>query len=346
MTKESLFGKTLGELEELVKLTEMPAYSAKQIAQWLYGKGVSSIDEMTNLSLANREKLNENYTVGRLAHIKVQESVDGTRKYLYPAANGKFIESAFIPETSRATLCVSSQVGCKMGCLFCMTGKQGFQAQLTSGEILNQIQSLPEFERLSNVVYMGMGEPLDNLEEVLKSLEILTSDYGYAWSPKRITVSTIGITHGLKEFLEKSKCHLAISLHTPFDDERLSLMPIQHVYPIRDVIKEIRDFDFGLQRQVTFEYIMFKGINDTPAHVRELVRILHGIRCRINLIRFHPIPDTPLTGSDDTTIKTFQESLIKKGIITTIRASRGQDIFAACGLLSTRELVKTKQGDY
>ena len=346
MIKETLFGKTLGELQEVVKITGLPGYSSIQIAEWLYKKGVSSINEMTNISLVNREKLNEKYTVGRIAHTKVQESVDGTKKYLFPTSNGKFIEAAFIPESDRATLCVSSQVGCKMGCLFCMTGKQGFQSQLTVAEILNQIQSLPEFERLSNVVYMGMGEPLDNVDEVLKSLEILTSDYGYAWSPKRITVSTIGIIPGLKEFLTKSKCHLAISLHSPFDAERLKLMPIQHVYPIREVLAEIRNFDFGLQRRVSFEYIMFKGLNDTPAHVKELAKILNGIRCRINLIRFHPIPDTPLTGSDDNTIKAFQEGLNEKGIITTIRASRGQDIFAACGLLSTRELVKTKQVDY
>lgn len=346
MIKEALFGKTLRELQEVVKITGLPGYSAKQIAEWLYKKGVSSIDEMTNISLANREKLNEKYTVGRIAHTKVQESVDGTKKYLFPTSNGKFIEAAFIPESDRATLCVSSQVGCKMGCLFCMTGKQGFQSQLTAGEILNQIQSLPEFERLSNVVYMGMGEPLDNVDEVLKSLEILTSDYGYAWSPKRVTVSTIGILPGLKEFLAKSKCHLAISLHSPFDAERLKLMPIQHVYPIREVLAEIRNFDFGLQRRVSFEYIMFNGLNDTPAHIKELAKILNGMRCRINLIRFHPIPDTPLTGSDDNTIRAFQEGLNEKGIITTIRASRGQDIFAACGLLSTRELIKTKQVDY
>lgn len=344
--KEPLFGKTLGELQELVQITGLPGYAARQIALWLYRKGASSIDEMTNLSRTSREKLKETYAVGRLAHIKVQESVDGTKKYLFPTVDGKFIESAFIPESNRATLCVSSQVGCKMGCLFCLTGKQGFQSQLTAGEILNQIQSLPEFEQLSNVVYMGMGEPLDNVEEVLKSLEILTLDYGYAWSPKRITVSSIGIIHGLKEFLAKSKCHLAISLHSPFDSERLRLMPIQHVYPIRDVLTEIRNFDFGLQRLVTFEYIMFKGINDTPAHIQELAKILNGIRCRINLIRFHPIPDTPLTGSDDATIKAFQEGLIKKGIITTIRASRGQDILAACGLLSTSELVKTNPVEY
>jgi 23S rRNA (adenine2503-C2)-methyltransferase len=344
--KEPLFGRTLTELKEIVKANNLPSFTAKQIAEWLYGKGVSEIDQMTNLSLKNRQVLSDRYDVGRSAHTKVQESVDGTKKYLFQTSQGKFIEAAYIPEKDRATLCVSSQVGCKMGCLFCMTGKQGFQAHLTAGEIVNQIQSLPEFDALTNVVYMGMGEPFDNIEEVLKSLEILTSDYGYGWSPKRITVSSIGIIPGLKEFLTRSKCHLAISLHSPFDAERHKLMPVQHVYPIKDVLAAIKEFDFGLQRRVSFEYIMFAGVNDTPRHVNELVKILNGIRCRINLIRFHAIQDTPLAGSDDTVIENFRDALSSKGITTTIRASRGQDIFAACGLLSTKELVKNKQVDY
>lgn len=337
MEKESLFGKTLTEIHEIVKLKNLPGFGAKQIVEWLYQKQVSSIDEMTNISVKNREILKESYQVGLLPPTKVQTSIDGTKKYLFPTPKGHFIESAYIPDKDRATLCVSSQVGCKMGCLFCMTGKQGFQSHLKAGEILNQIRSLPERDKLTNIVYMGMGEPFDNLEELLKSLEILTSSYGYAWSPKRITVSTIGIIPGMKEFLQRSKCHLAVSLHSPFEDERLSLMPIQHVYPASEILKEIRSFDFGLQRRVSFEYIMFKNFNDTPRHAKELARVLNGIRCRINLIRFHPIPNTPLLGSDDETIKKFQELLNQKDIITTIRASRGQDIFAACGLLSTKE---------
>lgn len=340
MEKEALYGKTLTELQEVVKLAGLPSFAAKQIAEWLYQKNIASIDEMTNISIKNREILSATYQVGLVPPTKVQTSVDGTKKYLFTTGQNKYIEAVYIPDSDRATLCVSSQVGCKMGCLFCMTGKQGFQAHLKTGEILNQIQSLPERDKLTNVVYMGMGEPFDNLEEVLKSLEILTSTYGYAWSPKRITVSTIGIIPGMKEFLQRSKCHLAVSLHSPFDDERLSLMPVQHVYPMNQVIAEIKSFDFGLQRRISFEYIMFKGVNDTPRHARELVKILNGIRCRINLIRFHPIPNTPLVGSDDTTIHNFQEYLSQKGIITTIRASRGQDILAACGLLSTKEQVK------
>ena len=346
MIKETLFGKTYSELQQVVRNTNLPAFAAKQIAEWLYKRHAASINEMTNLSLKNRELLAEKYEIGLIAPLEEQTSVDGTKKYLFSTTQGKFIEAAYIPESDRATLCVSSQVGCKMGCLFCMTGKQGFQAHLSANEILNQVRSLPEREKLTNVVYMGMGEPFDNIEEVLKSLEILTSEYGYAWSPKRITVSSIGIIPGMKEFLNRSKCHLAISLHTPFDVERQQLMPIQQVYPIREVLTAIRSFDFGLQRRVSFEYIMLKDINDSARHVKELVKILAGIRCRINLIRFHPIPDTPLLGSDDQTILKFQEMLNDKGIVATIRASRGKDIFAACGLLSTKALIKNKQADF
>lgn len=346
MIKQSLFGKTLTELQDIVVELGLPKFTAKQIAQWLYQKNINTFEEMTNLSKAARTLLAEHFELGLTPHSKVQESVDGTKKYLFPTGKLQFIESAYIPDKTRKTLCVSSQVGCKMGCLFCMTGKQGFQANLTAGQIVNQVQSLPEKEALTNVVYMGMGEPFDNLDEVLKSLEIFTSDWGYGWSPKRITVSTIGIIPAIEKFLDASQCHLAVSLHTPFEEERKKLMPIENVYALPDVIKTIRDFDFGRQRRISFEYIMFKGYNDTPKHVKELARILNGIRCRINLIRFHPIPGTPLEGSDGATMEKFMLALNEKGIRTTIRASRGEDIYAACGLLSTKELVRQENPDY
>jgi len=221
-----------------------------------------------------------------------------------------------------------------------MTGKQGFQANLSAGQIVNQIHSLPEREKLTNVVYMGMGEPFDNLEEVLKSIGILTADWGYGWSPRRITVSTIGIVPAMKQFLDRSEAHLAVSLHSPFEEERRSLMPIEQVYSLSEVISTVRAFDFGRQRRVSFEYILFKGLNDTPAHVKGLTKLLNGLRCRVNLIRFHPIPDTPLKGSDDRSVQEFKDRLNARGILTTVRASRGEDIQAACGLLSTKGLGK------
>ncbi|WP_372773984.1 23S rRNA (adenine(2503)-C(2))-methyltransferase RlmN [Mangrovibacterium sp.] len=340
MQKEALFGKTLEELQAVCADLGLPKFAAKQIADWLYKKPVSSIEEMTNLSKKARESLSEKYTFGLIETTKVQESVDGTKKYLFPTGQGKFVETAMIPDKDRKTVCVSSQVGCKMGCLFCMTGKQGFQGQLTAGEIVNQIRNIPEWEDVTNIVYMGMGEPFDNLDEVLKSTQILTSEWGFAMSPRRITVSSIGIVPGLVRFLNESECHLAISLHTPFHEERQSLMPVEIAYPLEEVLQEIRNWDFGRQRRVSFEYIVFHGLNDTPAHVREMARLLDGIKCRINLIRFHPIPDTPLKGTDETTLIEFKEGLEKKGITTTIRASRGQDIYAACGLLSTKALLK------
>lgn len=346
MNKIPLFGKTPDELKAITGDLGLPSFTSKQLAEWLYKKHARSFDAMTNLSKETRRLLDEKFMVGLTDASNVQTSADGTKKYLFPTSDKRFIEAAYIPDDDRATLCVSSQVGCKMGCLFCMTGKQGFQSQLTAGEIVNQISSLPEREQLTNIVYMGMGEPFDNLESVMRSLEILTSDWGYAMSPRRITVSTIGIIPAMKHFLEHSECHLAISMHTPFHEERKKLMPIENVYPIAQVMEVLRSFDIGKQRRISFEYIMFKGINDGTRQVKEIAKLLAGMRCRINLIRFHPIPDTPLISSDETTIQQFREALLKKDIRTTVRASRGQDIFAACGLLSTKELVKMQSPDF
>jgi 23S rRNA (adenine2503-C2)-methyltransferase len=339
--KERLFGKTLNELIAVTKRIGLPGYAGRQMADWLYGKEISSPDEMTNLSKKARELLTAEYEIGLIPPEKVSVSSDGTKKYLYKVLKNKYIETAYIPENDRATICVSSQSGCKMGCIFCMTGKQGFQGNLSSNEILNQFGRLPEYSSRTNMVFMGMGEPLDNINEVLKTLEILTSDWGYGWSPNRITVSTVGLLSPIKAFLEKSRCHLAVSLHSPFERERRKLMPIQRTNTVEEVLKIIRNFDFNSQRRVSFEYILFKGLNDTPAHVKELARILNGIKCRINIIRFHPVPGASFVSPDEEETIRFREALNKKGLLTTIRASRGVDIQAACGLLSTLEQNKT-----
>lgn len=341
MQKERLYGKTLNELIAIAKRIGLPGYAARQIADWLYRKEIRSIEEMTNLSKNMREVLSEYYEIGLTEPIQTSVSSDGTKKYLYRVLDGKFIETAFIPDNERATICVSSQSGCKMGCIFCMTGRQGFQGNLTSNEILNQFRSMPEYRQITNMVYMGMGEPLDNLNEVIKSLEILTSDWGYGWSPTRITVSTVGILNRLNDFLEKTRCHLAVSLHSPFDEDRRMLMPIQKTNTLDEVLNIIRNFDFNKQRRVSFEYILFRGINDTPRHVRELARKLNGIKCRINIIRFHPVPGSGFSSPGEEETIAFRDALSAKGIITTIRASRGIDINAACGLLSTLEQNKT-----
>ena len=347
MDKGKLFGKTLSELQDVAKELGFPKFVAKQMADWLYKKKVSSIDDMLNLSKKNRDAFNANYTVGLSAHTGVTQSIDGTKKYLFTTDSNQFVESAYIPEENRKTLCVSSQVGCKMGCLFCMTGKQGFQQNLTAGEIVNQMVSIPETDELTNLVYMGMGEPMDNIGEVLKSLEIITSEWGFAWSPRRINVSTIGVVPAMKRFIEESEAHLAISMHSPLNDQRKELMPIENVYPIEQVVEALHEYDFGRQRRISFEYIMFKGVNDSLAHARAVVKLISGLKSRVNLIKFHPIPDTPLLGSDNKKMEDFKSILEQKGVIATIRKSRGEDIYAACGLLSTKERLKEdKETDF
>lgn len=344
--KELLLGNTLSDLKLIAGKLGLPAFVADQIAYWLYKTNIQSFDEMTNISKKARTLLAEQYDLGVVAYVKVQQSDDGTKKYLYPVSNHKYIETAFIPEEKRNTLCVSSQVGCKMGCLFCATGKQGFQAQLSSGQILNQLRSLPERELITNIVFMGMGEPFDNIEAVMKAQEILTAAYGFELSVHKVTVSTIGIVPAMEVFLRGSKCNLAVSVHSPFDDERRRLMPIQHVYPIKDVIDTITKYDLGKYRRVSIEYIVFGELNDTQRHVKELARLLNKIRCRINLIRFHPVPNVPLPPTNEERMLEFQRALNEKGIVTTIRASRGLDIDAACGLLSTKAFVQHETTDF
>ena len=331
-----LIGMTLDGLKDLARSLGMPAFTGGQMASWLYQKQVGDIDEMTNLSKQNRERLKEaGYVVGCAAPVDAQYSKDGTIKYLFPAGQSEFVETVFIPDGERATLCVSCQVGCKMNCLFCHTGKQGFHGHLTPADILNQIYSLPERDRLTNIVFMGQGEPMDNLDAILRCTEILTAPWGYAWSPKRITVSTVGIRGKLKRFVEESQCHLAISLHAPGHEQRASLMPAEKAMGIEEIVGLLRNYDFAHQRRLSFEYIVFSGFNDTREHARQLLQLLDGLDCRINLIRFHKIPGVPLPPTEEASIQSFCEYLTRHGIFTTIRASRGQDIYAACGLLST-----------
>ena len=344
---------TPAELKALVASLGMPAFTVKQVAQWLYVKHVKSIDEMTNLSKQNRELLSEHFEVGAMAPIDCQRSKDGTIKYLFPVltANSQeltanshlFVETVFIPDHDRATLCVSCQVGCKMNCLFCQTGKQGWQGNLTAADILNQIYALPEVDQLTNIVFMGQGEPMDNLDAVLRVTEIMTADWGWQWSPKRITVSSVGVKGKLKRFLDESPCHVAISMHSPLHEQRLHLMPAEKAMPLEETIALLKQYDFTHQRRCSFEYICFGGLNDSPLYGREIVRLLEGLECRVNLIRFHEIPGVNLPASDEKRMEALRDYLTAHGITTTIRASRGQDIFAACGLLSTARQNELKE---
>ena len=336
-SKKSLYGMSLVQLQALCKSENLPSFTAKQIARWLYVRHVDSIEQMTDLSKAARALLSEKYCLGLEPPIKESVSSDGTKKYLFRTSQGQYIESAYIPDGERATLCVSSQAGCRMGCRFCATARQGLQHSLSATEILNQIISLPERDKLTNLVFMGMGEPLDNIDNVLTTLEIITSPWGMAWSPTRITLSTAGVGRELARLLDQTKVHIAVSLHNPFHDQRAEIMPIENAYPISEICSTLRRYDFTGQRRVSFEYIVMEGLNDSPAHIKELCRLLNGIKCRMNLIRFHKIPDSPYFSPSDEKMIRFRDTLTAKGIQTTIRASRGEDIQAACGLLSTKE---------
>lgn len=344
MEKKTLLGLTLDELKDVARRLGMPAFTGSQIAKWIYERRVKSIDEMTNISKGNRAKLAESYEIGCMAPIESRHSKDGTVKYLFPVrttdgdtSRKRFVETVYIPEEGgHATLCVSCEVGCKMNCLFCQTGKQGFHGYLTVADILNQAYSIPEADSLTNIVYMGQGEPMDNLDNVLRSTQILTAPYGWAWSPKRITVSSVGLKDKLQRFLNESDCQVAISLHSPIHEQREKLMPAEKGMAIKDVVDLLRDYDFSHQRRLTFEYIVFGGLNDSQTHAREICRLLKGLDCHVNLIRFHQIPNVPLHGASPERMETFRDYLTAHGFYCTIRASRGQDIEAACGLLSTK----------
>ena len=344
MEKKTLLGLTLDELKDVARQLGMPAFTGSQIAKWIYERRVKSIDEMTNISKGNRAKLAESYEIGCMAPIESRHSKDGTVKYLFPVrttdgdtSRKRFVETVYIPEEGgHATLCVSCEVGCKMNCLFCQTGKQGFHGYLTVADILNQAYSIPEADSLTNIVYMGQGEPMDNLDNVMRSTQILTAPYGWAWSPKRITVSSVGLKDKLQRFLNESDCQVAISLHSPIHEQREKLMPAEKGMAIKDVVDLLRDYDFSHQRRLTFEYIVFGGLNDSQTHAREICRLLKGLDCHVNLIRFHQIPNVPLHGASPERMETFRDYLTAHGFYCTIRASRGQDIEAACGLLSTK----------
>ncbi len=332
--REQLLGKTPEELKEIALKVGLPAFASKQISRWMYGRKVRSVDEMTNISKAGRERLKEEYSLGVTLPSACQVSSDGTKKYLFPVGEGNSVETVMIPDEDRKTLCVSSQAGCRMGCRFCMTGRQGFHGNLTVADILSQFIAIDESAELTNAVFMGMGEPLDNFGNVMRVIEVLTADWGFGWSPKRITLSTIGVLPNLRKYLDSTRCHLAVSLHNPFPDERAGLMPVQKAWPAEEVMEMIREYDFSGQRRVSFEYTMFAGLNDDKRHADALIRLLRGLECRVNLIRFHKIPDAPFETTPQVIMERFRDRLSNHGITCTIRASRGEDILAACGMLA------------
>lgn len=325
---------TLDGIKQIVTELGAKPFTAKQIADWLYKKRIRDIEDMTNLSKTLRETMSNKCTIGLSVPVWTAKSEDGTSKYLFNTSHGP-VETVFIPEEGRGTLCVSCQVGCKMNCQFCMTGKQGWNGDLTATEIMNQILSIPESKQLTNIVFMGMGEPMDNLDEVMKAIEILTSDWGLGWSPHRITVSTVGIIPTMERFLNESECHLAVSMHSPFPEERSEIMPVEKRYPIHNVIDVIKKYDWTHQRRISFEYILISGRNDSPRHASEIIKLTKGLECRVNLIKWHAIPGQDLQSPDEVKMTAFRDRLSANGATCTIRRSRGEDIQAACGLLSS-----------
>lgn len=341
-----LLGKSLEELQILCAELGFKKFTAKQICEWLYKKKIHEIAAMSNLSLKDREVLSQTCTLGVQPPLDCQQSVDGTKKYLFGSfdpqnknTGQKFVESVMIPDNDRATLCVSCQSGYRMNCAFCATGSQGFNHHLPVSQILNQIHSIPETDQLTNLVFMGMGEPFDNIDEVLKALQVLTSPWGWAWSPTRITVSTVGITPMVQRFLDESRCHLAVSLHNPFASERAELMPVEKAYPVKQLVELLKEYDWYGQRRISFEYILIDGFNDTARHALSTAKLLQGLPCRVNLINCHPVPGKPYKKTSPQKTEAFQKILQEKGITCTLRKSRGEDIMAACGLLA-----KTKAG--
>lgn len=342
--KQPLLGLSLEELQDVAYRGKMPRFVGKQLAEWIYSKGAVSFAEMNNISKKNQQWLSDNYVIGREDPVKAAKSTDGTVKYLFPVGDGRTVESVYIPDRDRATLCVSSQSGCKMNCYFCATGKMGFRKSLTAAQILNQILSIPpkaapgaaQMQPLTNIVFMGMGEPLDNFSEVLRVIRVLTEPWGLAWSPKRITVSTVGKLPELKDLLDKTQVHVAISVHTADTRQRESMMPAQKAFPISAVMKLLSAYDFSHQRRLSLEYIMWRGVNDDIAHADMLIKLIGNIDCRVNLIRFHRVPDVDLTPASEERMLMFRNYLNSKGITATIRASRGEDIAAACGMLATK----------
>jgi len=347
-----VIGRSLAELQELALSLGLKKFVGKQLAEWLYQKKITAFEQMTNLSLSARSVLAEHYQLGRCSFETELISADGTRKYLFPVLSSsssarQYVEAVYIPEADRATLCVSTQVGCKMGCHFCMTGKLGFHGQLLAADILNQIFTIDThvqqlgLQALTNIVVMGEGEPCDNIEQVLQALSVMTSDWGCAWSPRRITVSSVGYLPGLTQLLDLTECHIAISLHNAVPEERQSIMPIEKVYPIEQVIAHLRQYDFAHQRRLSFEYICFGLRNTDLRHAMAIRRLLDGLDARVNLIRFHQASSdsaiqntsSDMPSSDESQMVWLRDYLTENGLTTTIRRSRGEDIFAACGML-------------
>ena len=340
ITQRNLLNFSRNALIEFVKSMGEPAFRATQVMQWIHQRGVVDFDLMTNFSKVFREKLKQETCISKLETITDQESRDGTRKFLFRLYDGSAIETVFIPEKTRGTLCVSSQVGCALNCSFCSTGKEGFNRNLSLAEIIGQLflardklKNTPH--QITNVVMMGMGEPLLNYQPVIDAMELMMHDLAYGLSKYRVTLSTSGVVPQLLQFKKDSIASLAVSLHAPTNELREQLVPINKKYPLEVLMPVCRDyFPTDSKRCILFEYVMLKGINDSLLQAKQLIRLLDNMPCKINLIPFNPFPKTDYVCSDMQTILAFQDRLTKAGVKTWVRKTRGDDIDGACGQLA------------
>lgn len=315
-------------------------FRAKQTLKWLYQRGAETFAEMSDLSSASRALLDQAFSIERLHCAHCSPATDGTRKYLFALADTRRIESVLIPAEDRRTLCISSQVGCAMGCRFCATAQMRPVRDLTTGEIISQIwevqRALPPAERLTNVVFMGMGEPLANYDQVVKALTIITAEWGLNFSPRRVTVSTVGLVPQMRRLLEETNINLTVSLTATTDRLRNELMPVNKRYPLQQLLDTCRTLPLAPRKRITFAYTMLKGVNDSDADAKRLTALLHGLRAKVNLIPFNPFPETPFLPTPRPQIERFRQFLLDKGVHATIRESRGKDVQAACGQLAAQ----------
>jgi 23S rRNA (adenine2503-C2)-methyltransferase len=330
------------ELESIISSFGKERYRSIQILRWLYQRGVHSIDEMTNLSKKFRERLNQISRISTLQPVRIEEAVDGTKKFLLQLEDGNRIESVLIPDKSRLTLCVSTQVGCGLGCRFCLTGKIGLKRDLSVSEIVNQIlaakKTLGGKSSITNIVLMGMGEPLANYSNTLKTIELMAHPDGFRFSSRRITLSTAGLLPGLERLLkEKIQFRLAISLNASDEETRSRLMPVNRRYPMKKVLEVLRSMPLKRRARITFEYVMVDGVNDSPRDAKRLIQLLKGIPSKINLIPLNETPEIPFKRPSEERVRQFQEILMKAGLTAIVRASKGADISAACGQLQGRK---------
>ena len=350
--KTNLLNYDLPALTEYFQKIGQKPFRAKQVMRWIHQAGASSFDEMTDLAKALRADLQEHAELAVPALMTSQESQDGTRKWLLDVGTGNGVETVFIPESERGTLCISSQIGCALECTFCSTGRQGFNRNLSAAEIIGQLWwankamgVTPKNERvISNVVMMGMGEPLANFENVVTALSIMLDDHGYGLSRRRVTVSTSGMVPQMDRLKEAMPVALAVSLHASNDTVRDEIVPLNKKYPLKELMAACQRYLVKAPRDfVTFEYVMLDGVNDKPQHARELLSLVKDVPCKFNLIPFNPFPNSGYNRSSNENIRIFREILQEAGLVVTVRKTRGDDIDAACGQLAGQVKDKTRR---